>query len=231
MVRISALVIAAVAAAACAPPGLDPLPPELGGAVLTRSPADSVYGVSYGPGQLTVTSTTNGGNMRMIVWPGDQAASADQVGCATWRQRSEPVNQEGIALRIRREGARTRAITVTKNVYGRIYNAFNVHVWDTDAPGVYTPKGDQFWPASMAGVPLPIRMCARVTGTVVEFVVWPVTGAVPGPPDWDDPEHSHRVDVGAEWAAPGTAGWYAGHLNQGDTVRYDGLVAHAGSEP
>jgi hypothetical protein len=227
--RVALVVLfAALAMTGCVPPVVDPLPPELAAAAITREPPESVYQVTYGSDQLTVTSTAAGGNTRIVVWPRAQAASADQIACATFRSESDAINQEGVALRTRRDGARTRVITVTKNVWAGATWTFNVHTWDTSQPGVPPPRA-QFPLTSLASQPFPWRLCARVAGTVVEVSAWRITGPGQDDPVWGDPERGGSVDLGPDWAAPGQPGWYAGHLKQGHTVSYGDLVARSGA--
>src|SRR5690606_24005126 len=98
--------------------------PDLGAGVLTpdTSHPDDRYDIDLdeNTGLITTSApaTNGGGNLRMAFWRKADAASVDQQSCATWVDRDPTtIQQQGAALRIRREGDRTRAITVTQNVW------------------------------------------------------------------------------------------------------------------
>jgi hypothetical protein len=222
------------------PPGTGPLPaptmiaeePErtVDTAVLVQDDAGSAYEATLGSDRLVVTGgRVDGNNTRIALWPAGQPDSVDQLACATWRSETDKVNQQGIALRIRREPDRVRAITVTKNVSYGIISAFNIHLWDSTAAQPFDgPRGNQFWLTGLQSMSLPWRMCARVTGMVVQFAVWSLTERFSLEPDWTDPARSASLTLGPEWSAwagPGHAGWYAGHLYAGHEIVYDQLIA------
>lgn len=162
-----------------------------------------------------------GGNLRLALWRDAVAASADHESCATFRAVDHR-QQPGIALRIRSGGGRTRAITVTKNIWADAHWVFNVHVMDSGAAEPLRLIGT----ADLAATfllpggrvhPYPWRMCARVDAGIVRFVAWPAGGPRP---DWSDRSHGGAAVLPAGWGEPGRPGLYVGHLPPGTAVEY-----------
>jgi hypothetical protein len=215
--------------AACGP-GWSPIDPAYGGAFVTTEGTD-VYGMTVSNGLVTVYAPTSntGSNTRALFWQAATADSADQETCATWRDNTGDSRQQGAALRVRSTPDRTTAITVTNNIlYGARWG-FNIHVMDTAAATpIYKIGGvileEVFRPGGSTSndvEPLPWRMCARVVGSVVSFIVWPLSHPEPA---WDDPRYGTSVTLPAGWDAPGRPGWYIGHLSPGESVGYDLLT-------
>jgi hypothetical protein len=182
--------------------------------------------VTDGLAVVSTTSDPNSGNQRLVFWDWAGKPSANQEVCANFAGSTHAVNQEGVALRVVSGDGRTQAITVMKNVYGGDYNTFNMHIWDTAWGGDLPAQSFGRFPLPNMGdpynpVPLPWRLCAKVVGDVVSFVVWPHTMAPPGygAPGWGG---SATLPPGAP--TYGMPGWYAGHLPPGGYVVYNDLV-------
>ena len=70
-------------------------------------------------------------------------------------------------------------------------------------------------------LPFPWRICARASGAVLTFKVWlPLLEAEPS---WSDPIHARETTVPSDYLAPGTAGWYIGHIPAGGSAYYGDL--------
>jgi len=224
--RSARLLVAAAAvvliAAACHP-AVDPLDPSLGAGILTPDGHDR-YGLTVADGRVTAAAPASnaGSNTRVAFWRMADPATVDHQSCATWVNPRGRFHQEGAALRVRSVNGRTTAITVTNNfVYGTRW-VFNVHVMDSGAQ----PRFRQIGQFDLSQVfrplpPFPWRMCARVQGGTVSFIVWPLTHAEPS---WDDPRYGGSVRLPSGWQAAGRAGWYVGHLEPGDSVRFADLT-------
>ena len=192
---------------------------------LTRDGNDQYLVDRSGTGAtVTAPATNTGDNTRIVFFPQRGASTTDGVACATWVAESTWSAQEGVALRIATDGGRTRAITVTKNVFAGATWIFNVHVWDTGALPQFTQVGSvdlgavlsrDGWP-----LPLPWRLCARTDGATVELKAWRVGE---GEPAWGDRRHSGAVRVDPQWVYAGEGGWYVGHVPPGGTVELAGL--------
>jgi hypothetical protein len=227
--RAGSLLLVVGLSAACVPSAnpVNPVDVPFAAAAVTRD-GDEVYTLSNAEGTVTVTgpATQGGGNTRVVFWHTKVAPSLDHQSCATWTSQSNGRNQQGAALRIQVTETGTRAITITKNVFASVNWTFNVHLWDTVAtPGVrptllQVELADTFV-RDGALVPLPWRMCARVIGSRVEFVVWPLPGNQPA---WNDPAHGGGVELPADWQNVGYPGWYAGHLGQGEHLTFEELT-------
>lgn len=225
-------VFALVFAAACTP-GWTPIAAGYEGAFITPEGND-VFGLAVsGTAVRMKAPTTNlGGNTRGLFWRSGAVATADQEVCATWASHSGDGRQEGVALRVRSSQGRTRAITVTNNVAFGARWGFNVHVMDSGSSTPYIKVGgyvldDVFLPDGPGTTrlpPHPWRMCARVVGSVVSFVVWPTTHVEPA---WDDARYGGSVTLPAGWGTAGKPGWYAGHLRPGESMVYDDLTTRA----
>ena len=166
--------------------------------------------------------TNTGGNTRVVWVPPTGEVSIDQQVCATWDAWSG-LAQPGLALRVRGDGPRVRALTVTGNIVWGARFGFNVHQWDTSyrtksgVPVIYAGGADlshTFGPANGL-VALPWHICARVSGRILDFKVWPSSRAEPL---WGDTRYGRRFQLSASAVYPGRAGWYAGHLRPGDRL-------------
>ena len=205
-------------------------PPPFDIAVLTPDGND-VYVVSpIGPdaaGVLAPGGNTDT-NLRIVFWRSGSPPAVDAEACDTWSSSSYPLSQEGVALRVSTQGGVTRAVTVTKNVFGRTIFTFNVHTWDSATGLPATPVGDVNLGATLSPdgvlVPGPWRMCARAVGLRVDVKVWP---AIQAEPPWGDPGYTGSVALPAGWDMPGHTGWYVGHLQPGGSMYYGELRSDA----
>jgi hypothetical protein len=164
----------------------------------------------------TAPSSNTGSNSRWVFHDPTAPIAEDEGACATVTHSGLPV-QEGIALRVTNEpSGRTRAITVTKNVWGDASWIYNVHVWDTADSTPLRQLGAFDMSAALqrrSGVATSVpRLCARVVGDRVELKVWPATEVEP---PWDDPVSTRSLEVDPEWVRAGAAGWYIGHVPPG----------------
>jgi outer membrane protein assembly factor BamB len=207
---------------------VEPISPTLASGVITPD-RDDTYAL-FAAGN-TVTASAPGSNVslntRVAFWRRNARVTSNEQSCATWAGQSAAVNQEGAVLRVRElaNGVR-RGILVTKNVWLGANWIFNVHVWSTGWPEVYEQiahfdLGPVLAPYGQL-VPLPWRLCARVVGNVVSFIVWPANQTRPS---WEDASHGGRVVLPEGWSAPGYAGWYIGHLRLGDTATLTNLAS------
>ena len=208
--------------------------------VLTSEGAD-VYNLSRDAAAVTASApaSNTGGNSRLGFWRAPDQDSADQQTCATWTQAPDGLQQQGAVLRARSIQGRTTAITVTHNIYFGAWWVFNVHVMDSAAAAPFHQIGtfdlrEVFapgWPDVLQAPPYPWRLCARVVGNVVSFVVWPTSDPKPA---WNDARYGGSVTLPAGWSAPGDAGWYIGHLEPGKSSGFGdlsilGLLSNASS--
>jgi len=214
-----------------------PLDPSYHEATMTadRSSAPptafDTYGITNTNGTTVVDAPTAnaGGNSRVMFWPAAEQPTADQESCAQWQGEGPSglgfTDQQGVALRISTVNGVTRAISVTKNVYGSTNFVFNVHVWDTSVPGVYTQIGSfnlrSVFVVGAALVPFPWDICAEAVGNTVSFEVW-----IDGQPEpaFGNTINGGSVTLPAGYDVPGYAGWYAGHIAAGDSLYYDNLT-------
>ena len=170
---------------------------------------------------VAAPDTDEGINLRQVATP-DVAPSRDQSACATWNGPVEGKAQPGIALRVRQDGDRVRAITFTDNIWSAARHRWNVHLADSAAERPMDQQADETlvgFASSLADLPsVPWRLCARVRGTTFEAKVW--APADEPEPDWDDPEHGYAVEVPDEWVFDGRPGIYAGHLSPGEETTF-----------
>jgi hypothetical protein len=216
-----ACVVVAVLVAACQP-AVTPVDPSLGAAPVSADGGDTI-GLRRSGEVVTASAprTNRGENNRTVFWSAGEVPSADQQSCATWVETPRGRQQPGAALRVRTSGGRVRAITVTNNIFFGARWGFNVHVMDSGAQEpfrkiggfelteIFRPDG----PGTFDFPPFPWRMCARVVGNTVSFIVWPTSQAEPA---WDDARYGGSVTLPAGWNQPGVPGWYVGHLRAGD---------------
>jgi len=195
--------------------------PSLAIGAFTIDGADR-YELTTRNGVVTASApaTNTGTNTRTGFWPAGGEPTADQLSCATWTEAPPGLKQQGAVLRARTSQGRTTAITVTQNISYGVWWGFHIHVMDSgsaqpfheiatfDLREVFAPG----YPDVLVAPPYPWRMCARVVGDVVSFVVWPTTDPQPA---WDDARYGGSVRLPAGWAAPGHVGWYVGHLEPG----------------
>lgn len=190
---------------------------------LTPEGSDRFLVRPVGPDTVVQAAPTNRGGNTRVVWvsPTSQVG-VDQQVCATWDSWSG-LAQPGLALRVRGDGPRVRAVTVTGNIVWGARFGFNVHQWDTairsksGMPVVYAGGADlshTFGPANGL-VALPWHICARVQGRMLDFKVWPSPRAEPR---WGDTRYGRRFQLAVSATYAGRAGWYAGHLRPGDKL-------------
>jgi hypothetical protein len=168
--------------------------------------------------------------MRTLFWRTGDPFSANQQACATWTQASQLFTQHGVAVRISKEADRTTGITVTKGVYAYDFTVFNVHLWDNSQPdaGLRFLAQFQLQPTVQHDggyLPLPWRMCVRVIGDILDFMVWPTMWR--GQPAWGEPGVGGAVQLPPDAPQAGRPGWYMGHLLPGQWARYGSLLAEA----
>lgn len=149
--------------------------------------------------------------------------SEDQEACATWDGPIDQAAQPGIALRIREDDGRVRAITVSNNVWSAARFQWNVHLADSSSDRPMTPGGRGQLPhfaSSLADLtPPPWRMCARVEGKQLTAKIWGPADE-DGEPAWDDPDSTFRIEVPSAWVYEGEAGIYQGHLEPDERATF-----------
>jgi hypothetical protein len=214
------------ARAATPQPAVTPLDRSLATAVLTRDGSDT-YGITMTGGvtQARTPSTNRGRDTRVIFWQRATDPAADGQTCGTWRSESSDHDQQGAALRVATTAGVTRAITVTKNIFGPNY-VFNVHVWDSRArPYPFTQIASfdlrsTFAPHGVL-IPLPWSLCAQAFGDTVSFIAWPASEPKPA---WGDPHHGGSVTLPQGWDYAGATGWYVGHLWASESASFENLT-------
>jgi hypothetical protein len=187
-------------------------------AVTPDGPADSF---TESNGTVTVSAPTMGdGNNREFFWASGGPLDTDTTACATF-SGGQGEDQPGIAMRIADLGE--QAVTVTQNIYGYDRQVFNFHTWNTaNGPDdTFSLFGQTTLPAFPISGTWPFSMCARITGTTVQFVVW-TSGMTQ--PDWGDPTWGGQADLPASAPTVGQSGFYVGHLLAGTSMDYSGLT-------
>jgi hypothetical protein len=186
------------------------------------TPDGTAYTYSEANGTVTATAAaTTGGNNREFFWGSKGITEADAEACATFSgNEGATYDQPGIALRITNNG--NQAVTVTENVWEGIRNVFNFHTWNMATPGVYMLFA-QVTSSALPTAPAtwPLSMCARITGTTMQFVVW--TQAMTRPA-WGDPTWGGQATLPASAPGAGQAGFYAGHVEPGTSMTYSDLT-------
>jgi hypothetical protein len=203
---------------------IGPVDPRYQASLLTSSPDRRDILAITVSGASTIVSAAAGnqdGNIRVVFVDATAPVIADQLTCATWSDQTGHQNQQGVALRVSNDGP-TRAITVTKNVWGGVSDVFNVHLWDSSQPtgGIRLLGSESLGPALHVDgrlAPLPWRMCAKVVGSVVSFKVWPANQSEP---EWGNPTFSRSTQLPAGAPAAGRPGWYGAHLYEGAHITY-----------
>lgn len=200
-----------------------PLDPTLRAAFVTADPDDD-FGITVDGvvTRVTAPASNTSANTRLVFWRTTAPVTADQRSCVSWAEEDTTTShhlQQGVALRIRAETGRTRAVAVTKNMWSSGFWTYDVHVMDSaaDQPFVRIGRVDVLDVVVRSGVlaPAPWHLCAQVVGGTVTVKVWP--GDVAEPP-WGDGVHGGSVALPPGWDAPGVAGWYAGHVGPGQVL-------------
>lgn len=237
--RVKVACVGAACAALAACNLIDPLDPSLGAGFITTEYNDD-YGITLadpadpaGPTISAAPTTNEGGNTRVVFWPAEGPAIADQQSCVAWEE-PDAFTQQGIALRTQSEAGDTRAITITKNTWYLASWIFNVHVMDSSNPDqpyvqILGVSLEDVLVRDGALAPLPWHLCARVVGDEVSFKVWPADEAEP---EWMDGVHGAGVTLPDGWDEPGVPGWYVGHLKPGvSTTYFDRAIEDLGATP
>jgi hypothetical protein len=183
----------------------------------TQAGNDTMH-VSGDTNAVTVTAPASNreANTR-IGWVVDQGPFERNEVCATWQSHSGSIDQPGLVVHF--DG--THAITVTQNIWMADRSAINVHAWDLSKPvdnGRFTLLKSVHLDGIGDGQGWPLRACARAVGPFLDFKVWPAGW---WPPDYGDPAFSSGSLIIDQ---PGSAGWYAGHVAPGGSMRYTDLT-------
>lgn len=241
--RVTAVIVTMLIAAACAPPA-PPAPPD-GVSVwyATRDGADAYVIARSAPRALSFTTAPGNSshNGRVLGWDLRAPVSRDQVSCVTAAHTSWP-SQEGVVVRGRADGNRYRAVTVTKNIFMRATSVYNVHVWDSASTGApFTMAHDTMgrglsfdMSSAVTGdstTGTPRRLCAKVLGDLLTIKVWPADAPEPA---WSSPAHTRTADLapmGQRARFDGRPGWYVGHVPPSGRVDLTDIAAPPLSPP
>ncbi len=211
--------------------------PDLALRYVSRDGNDT-YALKLRPGSVRVSApatnrgTSEGSDTRAVLWPPATPATRNHQTCATWSDADGNWDQQGLALRVRLDDDRLRTIVVAKNIYYGAAWQLNVYTWDSARDPYFVVHGS-VWLGGAFGEggaprPLPWMVCARVDGRTVRVKGWAGEEAEPA---WNDPVHSGSVLVPMTWVYPGKAGWYAGHIEPGDSLAMDNLETLTRSAP
>lgn len=228
MVAVAALVAAcgaSVSPDAGAPAAASGTPPTC-----TARVTPDCTGYTYttpSPGTVVVTAPpSSGGNNREFFWARQVSNEADSTVCATFAS-GEGIDQQGVVVRLNvGKGGGVSGITVTRNIWGDVFDVFNFHLWNTaeDPASPFT----QFGSTLVSGLPVrpelyPLNICARTVSKshLVEFVVWAMGQERPG---WGSTDRGGEAEIPAGAPATGRGGWFAGHLVPGTSMRYANLT-------
>lgn len=212
---VSFIALVALIVVACAPPPPPTPPPGWHQHYLTRDGHDTtgIQMSTADAGRVVAGASNTGRDSRTVFTRRGDAPSTNQEVCVRFRH-SGGIAQEGVAFRIRHGDGRTRAVTVTKNIWSVANWMFNVHTWDTARPGVFVQHGGlDMSPALGRRIQghETWNLCGRAVGTRVDVRAWRQGGAEPG---WD--HHTVRsATIPSGFTAPGRPGWYAGHVERG----------------
>lgn len=195
-------------------------------AVLTGS---DPYIMTSAPGTASFVSRVPDNNTREMFWPSDSPPVSNSESCATWATETNANVQQGAALRIRHVTGGYQLVTVTKNIWGYAYWIFNFHVWDPTRTPPYTQVGQvnlasEFETAANEAFPPPWYMCARVSGSTLQFKAWRLGQSEPA---YGDPHYGAAVTLPAGWDYPGATGWYIGHAPTNNEASFTDLVTRS----
>ena len=223
---VALALVALVAPAGCSWPDDEPT-----WAVSTiSSDGDDAYEWSGSADEVVVAApaTDQGINLRQV-GAADVDPSRDHEACVSWHGPVVDVAQPGIALRIRSDGDRVRAITLTDNIWSAARHKWNVHLADSASNNVMDLQADEAlegFASSLSMLPdLPWRLCARVRGATFEVKVWALADDEPA---WGDPRNGYAVDLPDEWVFEGRPGLYVGHLSPGEETTFTDWTASMG---
>ena len=183
-------------------------------------------GYSYNspsPGTVIVSAPSTAGlNQREFFFDQSAPVEADSTVCATFAS-GQDIDQQGVALRINVTSNGTTGITVSRNIFGNVFNVFNVHVWNTgtDPSSPFEIIGQVTATSLPAGVPVyPLTMCARTVDDEVQFTV----SRFPGPTRWGDPGASGQATLPPGAPATGQGGYFAAHMTPGTSMTFKNLT-------
>jgi hypothetical protein len=200
--------------------------------VVTSAGATDAYGITPTSDGAAVSASGNviAPNDRLAFWPAAEAVASDEQACASWTdqlpaQAPGVLVQQGLVLRLATADGVTRAITVTKNVWGGAFDVLNVHLWDTalaDPFQLIAQIDLEGYFRSMGQLTLPYDVCARAVGWSLQVAFWFPGQPVPA---WGAAGQGATLQLPAAWSYPGVAGFYAGHLPTGGSLTDAALYA------
>jgi hypothetical protein len=175
---------------------------------LTNDPGD-MLNVKGDLQRVDITTGENTGVNTRIAWIVDEGNFEHNEVCATWDSHTGRIDQPGLVVHF--DG--THAFTMTQNIWAMDRSVINFHAWDLSKPDAPFTQVGSFRPSNIGdGFTWPIRACLRADGPFLDGKVWPA--------DSPEPEYGDPVASGGTLITdtPGRAGWYAGHVANGETM-------------
>lgn len=171
--------------------------------------------------EVSAPDSNQGINLRQVA-AAHATPTRDQTTCATWLGPVDRKAQPGLALRVREDDGRVRAITLTNNIWSAARQRWNVHLADSSAEDPMDQQADVSLPGFALVLadlpPPPWRLCARVRGTTFQAKVW--VPARRTEPSWDDRAFAVSVALPPSWDFAGVPGLYVGHLSPGERTSF-----------
>ena len=209
------------------------LPLVLAACQYRLTPQGAPYRVdTYAQTVLTYAPPTTGANNREMTW-GATPVQGDATECATWLY-GQGIAQNGLAFDIHSTPQRTTAIVLERNVWMAGFWDFVGIDFDSTAPTGFTviPDSGVNLSSYLGEVPAPtypLRVCARIVGTSLQFEVCKGTElGTPNPPPFGTLGQGGTISLaGLADATPGMTGVYEAHVPPGtlsvvDNVTLDG---------
>lgn len=221
------VLVLVLAFAACVPVGVPTLAAGYSAASLNGQGNDAFNLTRLSGDQINATAaawnTSDG--PRNIYWQTNSPEAVNEQVCTTWVSQRGATAQQGMALRIREDGSRLRAVVMTKNVYLGGNWAFNLYVIDKDSAtgadhgsGLTTMPLEALLkvPGQNAAQPLPWRVCAKIEGDLYSFKIWRTE--LEAEPAYGDGIHGASFTLPATAQYAGKAGLYMAHMRIGDSA-------------
>jgi hypothetical protein len=200
--------------------------------VVTTTGATDAYGITSTSEGAAVSASGNviAPNDRLAFWPAAETVATDEEACTSWTEQLPSqapgvLVQQGLVLRLATADGVTRAITVTKNVWGGAFDVLNVHLWDTalaDPFQLIAQIDLEGYFRSIGQLTLPYDVCARAVGRSLQVAFWFPGQPVPA---WGAAGQGATLQLPTAWSYPGVAGFYAGHLPTGGSLTDAALYA------
>ena len=202
--------------------------------VMRLTPEGEAYRLSISGARVSIDNINSGHNNRDIFWDKDSPDYTASKQCMTWVSGSE-FAQSGIVFRMQQQADGYNAIVFARNIFMNWYWVFAPKMFHTSSDYEHdwdSPAGvdlSSYLGASQVEQVWPLRVCASLdSDDVLRFAVAKASDRMPPLTNPGIQGGSWRLDMAeyyhADEGRKGKNGIFAGHVPNGTSLVFDGIV-------